>query len=88
MKQFKFRFLLLIGFFVLMNSQLMAKPARPDPVTIQQPDGTEITLRLKGDADLTPSHVRFFGDPTATRVQTVSQLLFNFNLLNFSHYES
>jgi len=88
MKHFNFGFLLLTGFLMSMNSQLMAKPAKPDPVTIHQPDGTEIILHLKGDANLTPSHVRFFGDQTATSVQTIPQLLSNLNLLNFSHYES
>ena len=88
MKHFNFGFLLLTGFFMLMNSQLMAKPAKPDPVTIHQLDGTEITLRLKGDANLTPSDVRFFGDQTATRGQGSPIFLSNFKLLNFSHYES
>jgi len=40
---------LLIGCFLFITNQLMAVPAKPDPVNIKQPDGTEITVIVRGD---------------------------------------
>ena len=48
MRKKSFLFWLSYYLFVSLN-QLMAIPARPDPVTITQPDGIEITVRIMGD---------------------------------------
>ena len=41
--------LLVISVTILSLSKLYAVPATPNPITIQQADGTEITIRLRGD---------------------------------------
>ena len=42
-------FLIFLIFFLLMANRLMAVPAKPGPVKIIQPDGTEITIFVRGD---------------------------------------
>jgi len=41
--------LLVISVAILSLSKLYAVPATPNPITIRQADGTEITIRLRGD---------------------------------------
>ena len=41
--------LLFISITILSLSKLYAVPATPNPITVKQADGTEITIRLRGD---------------------------------------
>ena len=44
--------IILLGFYFLMSSMAFAVPADPNPIKFKQPDGSFVTILLKGDEHL------------------------------------
>ncbi|GHV20573.1 hypothetical protein FACS1894174_02690 [Bacteroidia bacterium] len=48
----KIVFVVFVGLGIVFPLKMNASPANPDPVKMKQPDGREITVRLKGDENI------------------------------------